>query len=148
MYKRQVGDGWWAPNLRAAATELGVGDHVTFHGHVDETAKHAVLARSQVHLMPSRTEGWGLAVIEAAQHGVPTVGYRSSAGLQDSVVDGVTGLLADTPAGLVEAVGSIVADPELRAFLGAEAKKRAETFSWDATARAVEQVLSDVAVKR
>ena len=43
--------------------------------------------------MPSRKEGWGLAVIEAAQHGVPTVGYRSSKGLTDSIVDGVTGLL-------------------------------------------------------
>ena len=43
--------------------------------------------------MPSRKEGWGLAVIEAAQHGVPTVGYRSSAGLTDSIIDGVTGVL-------------------------------------------------------
>ncbi len=70
-------------------------DAVTFHGHVDEETKHAVLQRSWVHVLPSRKEGWGLAVIEAAQHGVPTVGYRCSGGLTDSVVDGVTGLLVD-----------------------------------------------------
>ncbi|OFU57515.1 glycosyltransferase family 4 protein [Corynebacterium sp. HMSC11E11] len=143
-----VGSGWWSDELLAYAEKQGIADRVVFHGQVSEEEKHLILSRACVHVMPSRKEGWGLAVIEAAQHGVPTVGYRSSAGLQDSVVDGVTGLLADTPAGLVESVGSIVGDPDLRAFLGAEAKKRAETFSWDATARAVEQVLSDVAVKR
>ena len=52
-----------------------------------------LLARSWVHVLPSRKEGWGLAVIEAAQHGVPTVGYRSSRGLTDSIIDGVTGVL-------------------------------------------------------
>ena len=62
-------------------------------GTCAEERKHELLARSWVHLMPSRKEGWGLAVIEAAQHGVPTVGYRSSKGLTDSIVDGVTGLL-------------------------------------------------------
>ncbi len=50
-------------------------------------------------LLPSRKEGWGLAVVEAAQHGVPTIGYRSSGGLSDSIVDGVTGILVDNHAG-------------------------------------------------
>ena len=140
-----VGSGWWSDELLAYAQAQGIADRVVFHGQVSEEEKHLILARACVHVMPSRKEGWGLAVIEAAQHGVPTVGYRSSAGLRDSVVDGVTGLLVDTPAELVEATTSIVADPDLRSFLGAEAKSRAETFSWDATARAVEQVLHDVA---
>ena len=140
-----VGSGWWSDELLAYAQAQGIADRVVFHGQVSEEEKHLILARACVHVMPSRKEGWGLAVIEAAQHGVPTVGYRSSAGLRDSVVDGVTGLLADTPAQLVEATTSIVAEPDLRSFLGAEAKTRAETFSWDATARAVEQVLHDVA---
>ena len=48
-----------------------------------------------VHVLPSRKEGWGLAVTEAAQHAVPTIGYRCSGGLTDSIVDGVTGLLVD-----------------------------------------------------
>src|SRR3546814_8350091 len=61
---------------------------VTFHGHVDDTTKHHVLQRCWAHVLPSRKEGWALAVIEAAQHAVPTVGYRSSGGLTDSIVDG------------------------------------------------------------
>ncbi|NTS21762.1 glycosyltransferase, partial [Bacteroides fragilis] len=64
--------------------------------------KHALLALADVHLMPSRKEGWGLAVMEAAQHGVPTVGY--SFGLRDSVIPGQTGVLVDTEKEFVRAV--------------------------------------------
>ncbi|WP_299569989.1 glycosyltransferase family 4 protein [uncultured Williamsia sp.] len=143
-----VGDGWWAPNLRAAATDLGVGDHVTFHGHVDETVKHSVLAQSQVHLMPSRTEGWGLAVIEAAQHGVPTIGYRSSRGLTDSIVDGITGLLVDGPDDLAHAARDLLLDPDRRAALGSAGCDRVADYSWSATADAVLSVLEVAASGR
>ncbi len=90
-----VGGGWWRDRLVDHARLLGVSDAVTFHGHVDDVTKHQVLQRCWVHVLPSRKEGWGLAVTEAAQHGVPTIGYRSSGGLTDSIVDGVTGLLVD-----------------------------------------------------
>ncbi|MFE3797394.1 glycosyltransferase family 4 protein [Nocardia tengchongensis] len=139
-----VGDGWWAENLRAHARDLGIADAVTFHGHVDEDEKHRLLARAWVHVLPSRKEGWGLAVIEAAQHGVPTVGYRSSRGLTDSVVDGVTGLLVDDSAQLTAAVGELLRDGEARTVLGEKARARAREFSWEQTGNGVYEVLSAV----
>ncbi|AYF75989.1 glycosyltransferase family 1 protein [Nocardia yunnanensis] len=139
-----IGGGWWADNLRAHADELGIADAVTFHGHVDEDEKHRLLARAWVHVLPSRKEGWGLAVIEAAQHGVPTVGYRSSRGLTDSIVDGVTGLLVDDAATLTTAVGELLDDREARTVLGEKARARAREFSWEQTGNGVHQVLSAV----
>ncbi|MGW4530581.1 glycosyltransferase family 4 protein [Nocardia sp. NPDC004340] len=139
-----VGGGWWDENLRAHARELGIADAVTFHGHVDEDEKHRLLARAWVHVLPSRKEGWGLAVIEAAQHGVPTVGYRSSRGLTDSVVDGVTGLLVDDSAQLTAAVGELLRDSEARTVLGEKARARAREFSWEQTGKGVYEVLSAV----
>lgn len=139
-----VGGGWWDENLRAHARELGIADAVTFHGHVDEDEKHRLLARAWVHVLPSRKEGWGLAVIEAAQHGVPTVGYRSSRGLTDSVVDGVTGLLVDDSAQLTAAVGELLRDSEARTVLGEKARARAREFSWEQTGNGVYEVLSAV----
>ncbi|MFE5287727.1 glycosyltransferase family 4 protein [Nocardia sp. NPDC056611] len=139
-----VGGGWWDENLRAHARGLGIADAVTFHGHVDEDEKHRLLARAWVHVLPSRKEGWGLAVIEAAQHGVPTVGYRSSRGLTDSVVDGVTGLLVDDSAQLTAAVGELLRDSEARTVLGEKARARAREFSWEQTGNGVYEVLSAV----
>ncbi|WP_229704866.1 glycosyltransferase family 4 protein [Williamsia phyllosphaerae] len=137
-----VGDGWWGERLRVVAADLGIDDHVTFHGYVDETTKHAVLAAADLHLMPSRTEGWGLAVIEAAQHGVPTIGYRSSRGLTDSVVDGVTGVLATDRDDLARVTADLLADHTRRAALGTAGRERVEGYSWSATADAVALVAS------
>ena len=86
--------------------------------------KHQVLQRCWVHVLPSRKEGWGLAVTEAAQHGVPTIGYRSSGGLTDSIVDGVTGLLVDDHDELVTGLERLLTDPVLRDQLGAKAQAR------------------------
>ena len=62
-----VGDGWWHRRLVEHAARLHITDAVTFHGHVDDITKHQVVQRSWVHLLPSRKEGWGLAVIEACR---------------------------------------------------------------------------------
>lgn len=140
-----VGGGWWAPKLRRRARELGIADRVVFHGHVDDERKHDLLAGALVHLMPSTTEGWGIAVIEAAQHGVPTVGYRASRGLTDSVVDGVTGTLVGDRDGLVAAVADLLADDAMRIAMGRKARRRAAEFSWGSTARRVGEVLEAAA---
>lgn len=139
-----IGGGWWAEPLIEHAARLGITDEVTFHGHVDDVTKHEVLQRSWVHVLPSQKEGWGLAVMESAQHAVPTVGYRSSGGLIDSIVDGVTGLLVDDHAGLVDAVRSVIGDPVLRGELGAKAQARSHEFSWRVSADAMYTVLETV----
>ncbi|MGU3437950.1 glycosyltransferase family 4 protein [Actinomycetes bacterium M1A6_2h] len=142
-----IGGGWWEDNLREYSRERGVDDAVTFHGHVSEIEKHRLLSASWVHLLPSRKEGWGLAVVEAAQHGVPTVGYRHSRGLADSIVDGVTGLLvggdtrAEDVATLTAAAGELLVDDELREFLGEKARLRSREFSWGQCADGVRTVL-------
>ena len=69
-------------------------------------------------------EGWGLAVVEAAQHAVPTIGYRSSGGLADSIIDGVTGVLVDGHDELVGRLQQLLTDPVLRDQLGVKAQAR------------------------
>ena len=139
-----VGGGWWRDRLVERAAQLGITDAVTFHGHVDDAAKHALVQRSWVHILPSRKEGWGLAVIEAAQHGVPTIGYRSSGGLTDSIVDGVTGVLVDDHHDLVDRLERLLGDPVLRAELGAKAQARSREFTWQQSAAAMLAVLESV----
>lgn len=138
-----IGDGWWSEELRTRTTELGVGDRVIFHGHLSEVDKHRVLAGASLHLMPSRTEGWGLAVVEAANHGVPTVGYRSSRGLTDSVVDGVTGILVDGVDELTTTTAQLLDEPQWCQELGAKARQRAGDYSWSAAADGVTHVLTE-----
>lgn len=139
-----IGSGWWEQQLRDYAQTIGVSDRVVFHGHVSEQVKHALLDRAAVQLMPSRKEGWGLAVMEAGQHGVPTIGYRDSAGLRDSIKDEVTGLLVKDKAELIRAAFDLVAHPHKRAELGAAARARSAEFSWELTGQQVLGVLQAV----
>jgi glycosyltransferase involved in cell wall biosynthesis len=139
-----VGGGWWWQRLVEHAARLGISDAVTFHGHVDDVTKHRVMHQSWVHVLPSRKEGWGLAVIEAAQHAVPTIGYRSSGGLADSIIDGVTGVLVDSRAELVSRLHQLLTDPLQRDQLGAKAQARSAEFSWRQSADAMRTVLESV----
>jgi glycosyltransferase involved in cell wall biosynthesis len=139
-----LGGGWWEERLVEHARLLGISDAVTFHGHVDDETKHLVLQQSWVQVLPSRKEGWGLAVTEAGQHSVPTIGYRSSGGLTDSIVDGVTGLLVDDHDDLVDQLERLLTDQVLREQLGAKAQTRSGEFSWRQSADAMRSVLEAV----
>jgi glycosyltransferase involved in cell wall biosynthesis len=143
-----VGDGWWRDRLVAHADRLGITDSVTFHGHVDDTAKHRVMQQAWVHVLPSRKEGWGLAVTDAAQHGVPTIGYRSSGGLTDSIIDGVTGVLVDDRDELIARLEDLLTDPLLRDELGRKAQARSAEFSWRQTTDGMRAILESVVAGR
>lgn len=139
-----VGGGWWRERLVEHVHHLGIAGAVTFHGHVDDVTKHHVLQSSWVQLLPSRKEGWGLAVVEAGQHAVPTIGYRTSGGLSDSIIDGVTGVLVDNRAELVDRLEQLLSEEVLREQLGAKAQVRSAEFSWPQSADAMRTVLQAV----
>jgi glycosyltransferase involved in cell wall biosynthesis len=126
-----IGEGWWRPELEAAAVRLGVGDCVTFTGFVDEQAKEELLSRSWLMLAPSVKEGWGLMVVEAASHGVPSIAYRSAGGLAESIVDGCTGILVgDDVSAFIDATRRVLSDDLYRAVLGQAAREHVAGYSW------------------
>lgn len=140
-----VGAGWWEDELRTYAAAAGVEDAVHFHGFVDEQAKHEILARSWLMLMPSLKEGWGIVVGEAGTHGVPTVAYASAGGTLESIDHKDSGYLAEDHDDLVSAVVGLVADEQWRTFLGDGARMKAASYSWTASAESFAQVVEDVA---
>ncbi|WP_340538758.1 glycosyltransferase family 4 protein [Nocardioides sp. GXZ039] len=126
-----VGDGWWEANLREYVASRGAADLVTFHGHVDEQLKHQIYARSWVLALPSIKEGWGLVVGEAAMHSTPTVAYASAGGTQESVQDGVTGVLVETPQEFTAALDRLLGDHSLRGTMGAAAMDLSHSYTWE-----------------
>ncbi len=139
-----AGDGDHRPVLEAEIDRRGLGDRVTLHGFVTEEEKRDLYARAWVNLTASSAEGWCLTVMEAAGAGTPSAAMAVG-GLPESIVDGQTGLLADTPDQLATEVAALVADPVRRDELGETARARARGFTWDATAQANLAVLDQVA---
>jgi glycosyltransferase involved in cell wall biosynthesis len=138
-----VGDGWWREELEAEVRRLGVGDLVTFHGHATDETRDRLLAEAWLMLLPSVKEGWGLAVLEAAVQGTPTLAYRYAGGVTESVVDGQTGLLADDEDELFRLTRELLLDTGRRNELGRCAAERAMGFAWSETTDVVERVLAE-----
>jgi glycosyltransferase involved in cell wall biosynthesis len=125
-----VGRGPWHDYLVNYAAEQGVSDRVTFRGWVSEQHKHEILARSWVHLCPSVKEGWGIVVMEAGAHGVPTVAYHAAGGVGESVVDWSTGLLVDDRDEFMSAVEMLLRCEWLRWAMGMQSREHASRFEW------------------
>ena len=130
---RIVGKGPWEEPLREEVRRFGLEDVVVFDGFVDDATKREALRRAWVLAMPSVKEGWGLAVMEAAAAGTPAVAYRVG-GLEESVIDGETGLLVEDLNGFVESLRLLLTDEDLRERLGEAARRNAANYSWEVTA--------------
>ena len=92
-------------------------------------------------VLPSVMEGWGLAAMEAAVQGTPTLAYDYAGGVAEAVVDERTGLLAADFEELVFHTRRLLGDDRLRERLAAAAAARAADFTWSRTTDVVEQVL-------
>lgn len=148
-----IGHGWWEEELRASAAGHGVADLVDFTGFVTEEQKHRLLDEAWGMVLPSLKEGWGIAAVEAAQHGVPTVAFREAGGLAEAVLDCLTGLLVDgrgldddaLAAALARAAGALLRDRVLRVRLGSAARARAAGLTWDRTTEAFAALVTELA---
>ncbi|MBI1203304.1 MAG: glycosyltransferase [Rhodopseudomonas sp.] len=89
-----VGDGLDRPRLAAKAEALGLGNAVVFAGRVDEADKVDTYNLADAFVMPSRAEGFGIVLIEAAACGLPVIGSRID-GSREALLDGELGWLID-----------------------------------------------------
>lgn len=136
-----VGDGWWRDELVAAAVAEGVSDRVTFHGHVSDDRRDALVGRAWLMLMPSVKEGWCLAITESGAQGTPSVAYASAGGVTESIHDGETGRLVADLDEMVAVVGELLDDEAQRRALGDSARELAASLTWEACALRAEAVL-------
>ena len=106
-----VGDGPDRADAEEEAREHGLADSVHFLGKIDTVAP--LLASSDLFLLPSNFESFGLSALEALACGVPVVGSNAG-GLPEVVLEGVTGRLRPVGDldGMVKASIDILGDPE------------------------------------
>lgn len=140
------------PKLEKLALELGVTEHVHFLGRMDTDTLVSAYNACNVFLMTSRrdsrgdSEGYGIAVIEAALCGKPAI-VSNASGLIEAVVDGQTGLHVpeNDPHATAQAVLQLVGNPELCQRLGQQAHQRAiNEGTWNKRVDAYENTLLEL----
>ncbi len=138
-----IGDGPDRDDSEREARDLGVDADVRFLGRIDTVAP--LLQQSDLFVLPTQSESFGLAALEAMACGVPVVGSRAG-GLPEVVQDGITGILE--PAGSVEAMGrravELLRDPARHAAMAQAAADRAQLFDADRIVPRYEQLYREV----
>jgi glycosyltransferase involved in cell wall biosynthesis len=122
----------------AAYAAAGLADRVRFHGPQYGAAKLHFLHRDAIFVLPSRSESFGIANLEAMAAGMAVVSTRVGA-IPEYLDHGVHGLLVPPrdAAALAAALRLLLADAGLRARCGAAARERARDFDW---ARSLDQL--------
>lgn len=125
----------YASELHELVAELGLVDDVMFLGSLTRDELALLLRSSELLIMPSHSETFGLIALEAQASGVPVVATHAG-GLPEAVIEGQTGLLLDSrsPAEWAAASSSLLGDDSRRLTMGRNARAHALTLTWAASA--------------
>jgi glycosyltransferase involved in cell wall biosynthesis len=118
--------------LQSLVRDLGLADHFHFAGGVTNLREH--LSAADIFVLPSRSEGFSNAIVEAMAASLPVVA-TDVGGNAEAVKDGVSGFIvpSENPAALATAITQLLSDPSKAQEMGAAGKKLvAEKFTTDA----------------
>ncbi len=138
-----VGDGTasYRREVERACVEAGL--DFSIRGAMQPTELTAIYSACDAYIMtsvalPNSVEGFGITYLEASIHGRPVIAF-STGGVEEAVLDGVTGLVVpegDLP-GVANAVRRLMDEPGLAASLGRGGREFAQGFRWENAAKAL-----------
>lgn len=144
-YLLLIGDGEERSRLEAMAKDLDLPD-VRFVGFRNQTELPRFFALSDVFVLPSRHEPWGLIVNEAMAAGCPVVLSTDVGAAADLVTEGVEGYTF--PVGnvlaLTRALERVLATPQTAAGMGAAARRRVGEWNFEADICGLRRALAAV----
>ena len=144
-----AGSGTHEQELRAQAHDLGLDDHGTFVGWIGDDVLHSLYRISDLCVIPSIYEPFGLVALEAMASGCPCL-VADTGGLREVVPNEDVGLRfrSRDPDSLAEMAERVLADSVLRDRLVAEASEHVLTFDWADIAAQAGEVYEELAGER
>lgn len=140
-----VGDGEERQSLEVLTKELSLEESVTFIGRVPNEKIPEYMAASDVLVLPSLSESFGIVNLEAMASGLPVVASKVG-GLPEIIEDGENGFLVEpkNPEQIAERVLLLLEDDTLRGKISRSNKERAKQYSWESVVGRLEQIYSHV----
>ena len=142
-----IGYGDEEENIKKLVKELNLEEQVMFFKDISNDLKNALIAKSNLFVMPSiihkkSVEGFGIAYVEAAQYGIPSIGGKDG-GAADAIDHEKTGLICDGN-NLDEIYSSINSMLENKKYLelGKNAKEFVNKFQWSKIIEEYKKILN------
>lgn len=108
--------------------QAGIQKQITFHAPVQDIA--SIYQQASLLVLPSRSEGFGMVLIEAMACGVPCVAFDCPCGPRDIIQNGENGILvkAQDTAELAQHIEKLINNEQLRKNMGTFAKQTAQQY--------------------
>lgn len=136
-----VGEGNYMAELQALAKDLGVGDKVRFYGYCPREKLVRLYNLSDVFVLPSMAESFGMVFVEAMSCGLPVIGARVG-GVPDIIKED-NGILVEPGSvqDVIDAIQTLSTDSQLRQSMGkANRDKAVAQYAWRSVADSYELI--------
>ena len=142
-----IGYGDEEQNIKKLVKELNLEEQVMFFKDISNELKNSLLAKSNIFVMPSiihkkSVEGFGIAYIEAAQYGIPSIGGIDG-GASDAINHKKDGLICDgnNLDAIYSSINSMLENNKYLEY-GKAAKENADKFKWDKIIEEYKKILN------
>tara|TARA_B100000945_G_scaffold242352_1_gene198478 strand:- start:30 stop:506 length:477 start_codon:yes stop_codon:yes gene_type:complete len=141
-----IGYGGEEENLKKLVVELKLENHIIFLKDIPNSLKNALVAKSNIFIMPSiihknSIEGFGIAFVEAAQYGIPSIGGKDG-GASDAIIHEKTGLICDgnNLGEIYSSIDNLLKENKHLKY-GKVAKINSQNFHWDKIIESYKRIL-------
>ncbi len=131
-----IGNGDEEENIKKLVKELNLNEQVMFFKDISNELKNSLLSKSNIFVMPSiahkkSVEGFGIAYIEAAQYGIPSIGGING-GAADAIEHEKNGLICDGNDldAVYSSINFLLKNNKYLEY-GKAARKNSDKFRWD-----------------
>lgn len=138
-----AGTGDMLPQLISKSIELGLQDKVIFTGYLSEDEQRRAYASSDVYVMPSVSEPFGITALEAMASGTPLIISKSS-GVGEIVKNALQVDFWDVQE-LAAKLIALLKYPPLRREMSKEELREVKKFTWGTTADKTIEVYKEIA---
>jgi len=119
--------------LKRLVTKYNLEKHVSFAGHINHEKVYSFISTHHLMVMPSRSEGFGVAAVEASACARPVIATNVG-GIPEIVIDQKTGILvtSDDPKALAEAILKLANNIDLCDKMGREGREFVrQSYQWE-----------------
>ncbi|HHF7374759.1 glycosyltransferase family 4 protein [Legionella bozemanae] len=129
-----VGDGPQNKKLQRMANQLGLSEYLFFTGNISRSSVFNLIQQTDIFVLTSPHEAFGMVILEAIYHKVPVVAYANN-GISDIISSEKTGFLVSSIDEMIEKIIQLIHNKALRLELGNNAHPLINKFKWEDVAK-------------